>query len=69
MPPFYAMARRFSPPVRRLIAHAEITRSHPVTLNTAFLLMAENIDKAIIRFADVCREYFSHLTPELLRKV
>lgn len=41
-----------------------------MTLNTAFLLMAQYDGKAIIPLADVCRDYFSHLTPEkLLRKV
>jgi len=41
-----------------------------MTLNTAFLLMAQYNGKAIIPLADVCRDYFSHLTREkLLRKV
>jgi len=41
-----------------------------MTLNTAFLLMAQYSGKAIIPLADVCRDYFSHLTPEkLVRKV
>lgn len=41
-----------------------------MTLNTAFLLMAQYNGKAIIPLADVCRDYFSHLTPEkLVRKV
>lgn len=41
-----------------------------MTLNTAFLLMAQYNGKAIIPLADVCRDYFSHLTPEkLMRKV
>lgn len=41
-----------------------------MTLNTAFLLMARYNGKAIITLADVCRDYFSHLTPEkLVRKV
>jgi hypothetical protein len=40
-----------------------------MTLNTAFLLMAQCNGKAIIPLADVCRDYFSHLTPEkLVRK-
>jgi hypothetical protein len=40
------------------------------TLNTAFLLTAQYNGKAIIPLADVCRDYFSHLTPEkLMRKV
>ncbi|HZS63498.1 MAG TPA: pyocin activator PrtN family protein [Xanthobacteraceae bacterium] len=41
-----------------------------MTLNTAFLLMAQYNGKAIIPLADVCRDYFSHLTAEkLVRKV
>lgn len=41
-----------------------------MTLNTAFLLMAQYNGRAIIPLADVCRDYFSHLTPEkLMRKV
>jgi hypothetical protein len=41
-----------------------------MTLNTTFLLMAQYNGKAIIPLADVCRDYFSHLTPEkLMRKV
>jgi len=41
-----------------------------MTLNTAFLLMAQYNGKAIIPLADVCRDYFSHLTPgKLVRKV
>lgn len=41
-----------------------------MSLNTAFLLMAQYNGKAIIPLADVCRDYFSHLTPEkLMRKV
>ena len=41
-----------------------------MTLNTAFLLMAQYNGKAIIPLPDVCRDYLSHLTPEkLLRKV
>jgi hypothetical protein len=41
-----------------------------MTLNTAFLLMAQYNGKAIIPLVDVCRDYFSHLTPEkLMRKV
>jgi hypothetical protein len=40
-----------------------------MTLNTAFLLMAQYNGKAIIPLADVCCDYFSHLTPEhMLRK-
>lgn len=41
-----------------------------MTFNTAFLLMAQYNGKAIIPLADVCRDYFSHLTPEkLMRKI
>jgi hypothetical protein len=41
-----------------------------MSLNTAFLLMAQYNGKAIIPLADICRDYFSHLTPEkLMRKV
>lgn len=41
-----------------------------MTLNTAFLLMAQYNGKAIVSLADVCRDHFSHLTPEkLMRKV
>ncbi|THK33975.1 Pyocin activator protein PrtN [Ensifer sp. MPMI2T] len=39
-------------------------------MNTAFLLMAQYSGKAVIPLADVCRDYFSHLTVEIfLRKV
>ena len=39
-------------------------------MNTAFLLMAQYDGRAVIPVADVCRDYFSHLTPEkFLRKV
>jgi hypothetical protein len=38
-------------------------------MNTAFLLMAQYDGKAVIPLKDVCRDYFSHLTPEIfLRK-
>lgn len=41
-----------------------------MTVNTAFLLMAQYSGRAIIPLSDVCRDYFSHLTPEkMLRKV
>ena len=41
-----------------------------MSLNTAFLLMAQYNARAIIPLEEVCRDYFSHLTPEkLLRKV
>ena len=39
-------------------------------LNTAFLLLAQYGGKAIIPADDVCRDYFSHLTPaKFVRKV
>lgn len=39
-------------------------------MNTAFLLMAQYDGKAVIPVELVCRDYFSHLTPEkFLRKV
>jgi len=39
-------------------------------MNTAFLLMAQYGGKAIIPISDVCRDYFSHLTPtKLIRKI
>lgn len=39
-------------------------------MNTLFLLMAQYGGRAIIPLEDVCRDYFSHLTPEkFLRKV
>ncbi|MDE1158421.1 MAG: pyocin activator PrtN family protein [Neorhizobium sp.] len=38
--------------------------------STAFLLFAQYGGKAVIPVEDVCRDYFSHLTPEkFLRKV
>jgi len=41
-----------------------------MALNTAFLLMAQYNGKAIIPLEDVCRDYFSHLTPTImLRKI
>lgn len=39
-------------------------------MKTIFLLMAQYNGKAIIPVEDVCRDYFSHLTPQkFLRKV
>lgn len=39
-------------------------------MNTIFLLMAQYGGRAIIPLEDVCKDYFSHLTPEkFLRKV
>lgn len=34
-----------------------------LTLNTAFLLMAQYNGRAVIPVEDVCRDYFSHLEP------
>lgn len=33
-------------------------------MQTAFLLMAQYQGRAIIPVADICRDYFTHLTPE-----
>lgn len=39
-------------------------------MNTAFLLMAQYSGRAIIPVEILCRDYFSHLTPEkLVRKI
>jgi hypothetical protein len=39
-------------------------------MNTAFLLMAQYGGAAVIPIESVCRDYFSHLTPEkLVRKI
>ena len=39
-------------------------------MNTAFILMAQYGPRAVIPVDLVCRDYFSHLTPEMLiRKV
>jgi len=39
-------------------------------MNTAFLLMAQYEGKAIIPIEQVCRDYFSHLTPpKLVQKI
>lgn len=39
-------------------------------MNTLFLLMAQYNARAIIPIDEVCRDYFSHLTPQkFLRKV
>lgn len=38
-------------------------------MNTAFLLMAQYHGRAVIPVEDVCRDYFSHLTPaQFIRK-
>ncbi len=39
-------------------------------MNTAFLLMAQYNGQAVIPVEKVCKDYFSHLTPEkFMRKV
>lgn len=39
-------------------------------MNTALLLMAQYGGKAVIPIDEVCRDYFSHLTPtKLVRKI
>ena len=39
-------------------------------MNTTFLLMAQYNGKAVIPIEDVCRDYFSHLTPtKFLEKI
>lgn len=39
-------------------------------MQTAFLLLAQYGGRAVIPVADVCRDYFTHLTPEkFIRKV
>ena len=39
-------------------------------MNTAFLLMAQYGGKPVIPIKDVCRDFFTHLTPEkLVRKI
>ncbi|MBY2932500.1 pyocin activator PrtN family protein [Rhizobium leguminosarum] len=46
---------------------AKLTESQ---FSTSFLLLAQYGGKAVIPIEDVCRDYFSHLTPaKLLRKV
>lgn len=41
-----------------------------MAMNTVFLLMAQYSGKAIVPVDDVCRDYFSHLTPTMLiRKI
>jgi hypothetical protein len=40
-----------------------------MSINTAFLLMAQYNGAAVISVEDVCRDYFSHLTPvQFVRK-
>jgi hypothetical protein len=44
--------------------------SKHMTLNTAFVLMAQYNGKAVIPVEDVCRDYFSHLEiGQFVRKV
>ncbi|NEI71074.1 Pyocin activator protein PrtN [Rhizobium lusitanum] len=38
--------------------------STPTTLSTQFLLFAQYGGQAVIPVEDVCRDYFSHLTPD-----
>lgn len=41
-----------------------------MSINTAFLLMAQYNGKVVIPLEDVCRDFFSHLTlPKMLRKL
>jgi hypothetical protein len=41
-----------------------------MSLNTAFLLMAQYNGRAVIPIETVCKDYFSHLTlPKFLRKL
>lgn len=41
-----------------------------MTMNTAFILMAQYGARAVIPIEDVCRDYFSHLTPaQFMRRV
>jgi hypothetical protein len=47
-----------------------VTIRNETTFSTAFLLFAQYGGKAVIPVEDVCRDYFSHLTPDkFLRKV
>lgn len=38
------------------------------SMNTAFVLMAQYNGKAIISIDQVCRDYFTHLTPEMFQR-
>jgi hypothetical protein len=41
-----------------------------LVMNTPFLLMAQYGGKAIVPIEDVCRDYFSHLSPaKLVQKI
>lgn len=37
-------------------------------MNTAFILMAQYDGQAIISLEMVCRDYFTHLTPEMFQR-
>ncbi|MCP6698293.1 pyocin activator PrtN family protein [Pseudomonas donghuensis] len=37
-------------------------------MNTAFMLMAQYNGRAIIPLEQVCTDYFTHLTPEMLQR-
>ncbi|MEX7557170.1 pyocin activator PrtN family protein [Pseudomonas monteilii] len=37
-------------------------------MNTAFVLMAQYNGRAIIPLDQVCKDYFAHLTPEMLQR-
>jgi hypothetical protein len=59
--------------LRGVAARAWVARDNReivVSINTGFLAMAQYGGRAVIPVSDVCRDDFSHLTPEtLLRKV
>ena len=37
-------------------------------MNTAFILMAQYDSQAIISLEQVCRDYFTHLTPDMFQR-
>lgn len=37
-------------------------------MNTAFILMAQYNGRAIIPLDQICRDYFTHLTPEMFQR-
>lgn len=37
-------------------------------MNTAFILMAQYNGRAIIPLEQVCKDYFTHLTPEMFQR-
>ncbi|WP_431080144.1 pyocin activator PrtN family protein [Pseudomonas thivervalensis] len=37
-------------------------------MNTAFILMAQYDGQAIISLEQVCRDYFTHLTPDMFQR-